>query len=238
MEADLFAPEDLQGLQDQVGYHFHEESLLKQALIHRSYVNESQLEDSDCNERLEFLGDAVLELVVSDCLYRRFPNIDEGDLTKKRVQLVCEASFAYLGKALQLPKLLLMGKGEENQGGREKNSIAADSFEALCGAIYLDGGYDFIYAFWSANLDEILAKEERSPQMFHNYKSKLQEYLAKEKKSLQYERLAEEGPANSPSFLVGTRIDGRLVGQGWGKSVKAAEQAAAREALKALGLEE
>lgn len=230
----LFKPGSLDPLQDRLAYHFQDESLLHQALIHRSYINESRLKSWDSNERLEFLGDAVLELVVSDCLYRAFSKRPEGDLTRIRSDLVCEGSFARLAKDLDLPAYLVMGKGEDQSGGREKASIQADAFEALCGAIYLDGGYDYIYDFFSNHLKEILDRD-REDKSLTNYKTELQELMFKKKKDFDYIRMGQEGPDHDRIFYVSFQIEGRDFSQGVGKSVREAEQDAARKALVKLG---
>ena len=133
---------DLKELEGKIGYKFDDFTLFTKAMIHSSYANEKHLPKYECNERLEFLGDAVLELVSSDFLYARFPQIPEGELTKKRASLVCEPSLAYCARQFGLPKFLLLGRGENMTGGRNRDSIISDATEALLGAIYLDGGFE------------------------------------------------------------------------------------------------
>ena len=132
---------NLKELQNKIEYEFKDESILKNAVIHSSYVNEHKLKRADCNERLEFLGDAVLELVSSEFLYKEYSDMPEGELTKLRASLVCEPALAFDARAFGLPEYLLMGKGEEHTGGRERDSIVSDACEALIGAIFLDGGF-------------------------------------------------------------------------------------------------
>ena len=131
----------MEELEQKIGYRFRSRSLLEQALTHSSYANEKKLGKLGCNERLEFLGDAVLELVSSEFLYQKFPNVPEGELTKKRASLVCEPSLAFCAREFGLPEYLLLGKGEDMTGGRHRDSIVSDATEALLGAIYLDGGF-------------------------------------------------------------------------------------------------
>lgn len=224
----------LEDLQNRLGYRFRQRTLLDRALVHTSFVNECKQEEPESNERLEFLGDAVLELLVSDLLYRAFPHDPEGVLTKKRIRVVCEPSFAYLGRTWGIPDLLLLGNGEELQGGRKKDSIVSDSFEALCGAIYLDGGYDFLYDTMKSYLPSLESMEEKDHSLFFNYKSAFQEKVQKAGKTFAYKLVGEEGPSHDKIFRIQVYIDGRKIAQGEGKSKKAAEQEAARLALEII----
>ena len=174
-------------------------------------------------------------MAVSDYLFNKYPNSPEGVLTKKRAQMVCEKSFSHFGELLNLGDHLLLGKGEELTGGRKKSSILADSFEALCGAIYLDGGYKFVSNRIVRLIESTYFDEEK--EIFIDYKSKFQEYI--HKKSLgrfSYTLISEEGPSHDKSFLVDLSINSKLYSQGIGKSIKKAEQNAAKNALVKLGV--
>lgn len=216
-------------LEQIIGYTFQNKDLLKQALTHSSYANEKKLGKLGCNERLEFLGDAVLELISSDFLYGKFPDIPEGELTKKRASLVCEPSLAYCARQFGLPQFLLLGKGENMTGGRNRDSIVSDATEALLGAIYLDGGFanakEFVLKF-------ILNDIERK-QLFYDSKTILQE-LVQEKgiQPVEYILTGETGPDHDKQFSVSVQINGKIVGSGTGHTKKAAEQAAAYQAIQ------
>ena len=210
---------------------FHNKKLLKQALTHSSYANEKKLGKLGCNERLEFLGDAVLELVSSDVLYARFPKIPEGELTKKRASLVCEPSLAYCARQFDLPKYLLLGRGEDMTGGRMRDSIVSDATEALLGAIYLDGGFekarDFVLRF--------ILNDIEHKQLFYDSKTILQEMVQeKGRQALEYVLTGESGPDHNKQFSVEARINGEVLGNGSGHTKKAAEQAAAYQAIRRL----
>lgn len=216
-------------LEQIIGYNFKNKDLLKQALIHSSYANEKKLGRLGCNERLEFLGDAVLELVSSDFLYKRFPNIPEGELTKKRASLVCEPALAYCARAFSLPQFLLLGRGEDMTGGRNRDSIVSDATEALLGAIYLDGGFeparDFVLKFILNDID--------NKQLFYDSKSILQEMVQENKEhTIEYVLINEMGPDHDKQFTVALKINGKTTSQGTGHTKKAAEQAAAYEAIR------
>lgn len=228
--------EALRHLQDQLGYDFRSEKLLELAFTHSSYLNEqSHLRQS--NERLEFLGDAVLELVISDLLYKKFPKESEGELSKRRIQVVCEASFHYLAEQFSIAPLLLMGRGEEKTRGREKPSVLADAFEALCGAIYLDGGMDWLYSYFSEHLQVLMQRESTAKRIFIDYKSALQQYMDREHRPFEYRLLEAEGPAHDRTFVVAFILEDRLLAKGVGKSKKEAEREAARKALEKLELQ-
>lgn len=207
-----------------IGYHFKNKHYLTQALTHSSYANEKKLGKLGSNERLEFLGDAVLELISSDYLYARFTQIPEGELTKKRASLVCEPSLAYCAREFGLPQFLLLGKGEDMTGGRNRDSIVSDATEALLGAIYLDGGFanakEFVLNF--------ILNDIEHKQLFYDSKTILQEMVqAKYKETLVYELLKEEGPDHNKSFEVCVKIGDEEIGRGLGRTKKAAEQVAA-----------
>ena len=218
-------------LEQKIGYRFRNKKLLRQALTHSSYANEKKLGKLGCNERLEFLGDAVLELISSDVLYARFPQIPEGELTKKRASLVCEPSLAYCARQFGLPEYLLLGRGEDMTGGRMRDSIVSDATEALLGAIYLDGGFERAREFV---LKFILNDIERK-QLFYDSKTILQELVQEDgKQPVEYVLTGESGPDHNKQFEVEVRINGSLAGNGAGHTKKAAEQAAAYQALRKI----
>lgn len=228
---------DIEQLQKNLDYYFKDISLLKQALVHSSYSNENISYKNKHNERLEFLGDAVLELVFSDILFKKYSHVNEGVLTKYRAKLVCESSFAILSEHFSIPENLVLGKGEENSGGRNKNSLKADAFEAMCGAIYLDGGLDEVRKLISSSLNLILKELEEHKDSFINYKSKLQEYLHKQKKTeFKYILCKEDGKSHDKIFYMDVYLNSKLIGKGTGKSKKLAEQMAAKDALKRFGV--
>ena len=214
-------------LEEIIGYHFKNKHYLTQALTHSSYANEKKLGKLGCNERLEFLGDAVLELISSDFLYARFSKVPEGELTKKRASLVCEPSLAYCAREFGLPQFLLLGKGEDMTGGRNRDSIVSDATEALLGAIYLDGGF--------ANAKEFVLKfilnDIEHKQLFYDSKTILQELIQGRHEQLSYELIDESGPDHDKQFTVAVLVDGERVSEGEGHTKKAAEQQAAYQAL-------
>jgi ribonuclease-3 len=221
-------------LQEIIGYQYKKEGLLRQALTHSSYANEKHMKKLSDNERLEFLGDAVLEIVSSEFLYKNYPKLPEGDLTKLRASLVCEPTLALSTREMNLGKYLLLGKGEEHTGGRERNSILSDALEAIIGSIYLDGGFEparqFIHRFILTDIEH--------KKLFHDSKTILQEVVqGKHDESLQYVLLEEAGPDHDKSFRVEARLGDRAIGEGSGHTKKAAEQEAAYQALLALAPE-
>ena len=221
----------MQELEQKINYSFQSKSLLEQALTHSSYANEKKLGKLGCNERLEFLGDAVLEVVSSEFLYKKFPSLPEGELTKKRASLVCEPSLAFCAREFGLQEYLLLGKGEDMTGGRQRDSIVSDATEALLGAIYLDGGFASAKEFV---LNFILNDMEHK-QLFYDSKTILQEIVQSEyKKQLHYDLISEEGPDHNKSFTVSASIDGVQMGVGTGHTKKAAEQAAAYQAIRKM----
>ncbi len=221
----------MQELERRIGYSFNDISLLRQAMTHSSYANEQKINKFQNYERLEFLGDAVLELVSSEFLFNEYPAVPEGQLTKMRASMVCEPSLAFCARDLELGEFLLLGRGEESTGGRTRDSITSDAMEAVIGAIFLDGGMkcakDFIYRFILSDLED--------KQLFYDSKTNLQEYIqGKLKKDFQYRLTDEYGPEHSKTFCVEVVIDGDVVGSGSGRTKKAAEQQAAYEALLVL----
>lgn len=221
-------------LQTNLGYTFSRHSLLKHAITHSSFVHEQRLDAADSNERLEFLGDAVLELCISDFLYHRYPEMDEGDLTKKRATLVCEATLATLARKLKIGEFILLGQGEAAEGGRGKNSILSDVFESILGAIFLDGGLEEVRALVLRLYEPIVDKALRHPK---DFKSTLQEILQKKShETAQYTIIKEEGPAHRREFTAQASHQGKILGTGTGGSKKIAEQEAAKMALETLGV--
>lgn len=219
----------MERLEQIIGYTFRNKKLLKQALTHSSYANEKKLGKLGCNERLEFLGDAVLELVSSDVLYAKFPKIPEGELTKKRASLVCEPSLAYCARQFDLPKYLLLGRGEDMTGGRMRDSIVSDATEALLGAIYLDGGFEKAREF----VLKFILNDMEHKQLFYDSKTILQELVQeKGRQTVEYVLTKETGPDHNKQFSVDVLINGTPAGSGTGHTKKAAEQAAAYQAIR------
>ena len=215
-------------LEQEIGYSFRNKELLKQALTHSSCANEQKINKPEDYERLEFLGDAVLELISSDYIYREHPNMSEGKMTKYRSSIVCEPALAFCAREIGLERYILLGKGEEATGGRKRDSIISDVMEAVIGAIYLDSGIseakEFIHRF-------ILSDPEHK-QLFYDAKTILQEEVQKENKgTLRYELVSEDGPEHDKTFVVEVMIGDTKVGRGVGHSKKAADQQAAYEAL-------
>lgn len=218
-------------LQEVIGYRFKQEGLLRQAVTHSSFANEKHMKKLSDNERLEFLGDAVLEVVSSEFLFKKYPKLPEGDLTKLRASLVCEPTLAMCTREIDLGKYLYLGKGENQTGGRNRKSILSDALEAVIGAIYLDGGFeparDFVQRF--------ILKDIEHKKLFHDSKTILQEVVqGTYKEPLQYVLLAEEGPDHDKSFRVAAQIGERRISEGSGHTKKAAEQEAAYQALLIL----
>ena len=221
----------LKELEKKTGYTFRDFSLLKQAMMHSSYTNEKHLPKYRCNERLEFLGDAVLELVSSEYLFKESPHIPEGELTKTRASMVCEPSLALCARDIGLGDYLLLGKGEEATGGRERDSVTSDAMEALIGAVYLDGGFtsakEFIHRFILTDLE--------NKKLFYDSKTILQEIVQAGKKGdITYRLVREEGPDHNKSFEVQVMIGGTPYGEGKGRTKKSAEQQAAYQAILKL----
>lgn len=220
-------------LEEKLGYQFKDPEYLKTALTHSSYANECRASGGS-NERLEFLGDSILGLVVADHLFKNYPNLPEGDLTKKRAALVCEKACCGFSQQLGVGKYLLLSRGEQNSGGRTRPSILADAFEAITAAIYLDGGMEESRKFVLRFVLPLL-KASR-PKVFKDYKTALQEIVQKNpEETLEYVLTGESGPDHDKHFLVEVRLDRNVIGKGGGRSKKEAEQQAAHEALKLMG---
>ncbi len=223
----------LEQLEQNLGYTFHNKALLKQALTHSSYANELK-KPSSCNERLEFLGDSVLSIIVSDYIYNNF-KIAEGELTKLRASLVCEDALFAFAKELSLGDFILLGKGEQQNGGNKRPSILSDAFEAVLAAIYLDGGIEPARRLVLRFVREDLSDETKIA--FKDYKTMFQEVVQKNpEEHISYVVTDEKGPDHDKEFTVEIRLNSNVIATGKGRSKKAAEQAAACEALKLMGL--
>ncbi|WWR17229.1 ribonuclease III [Lachnospiraceae bacterium JLR.KK008] len=215
-------------LEERIGYRFRERRLLKQALTHSSYANEQKINKWDDYERLEFLGDAVLELISSDYLYRTNAQMPEGELTKLRSSMVCEPALAYCARDIELGTYIFLGKGEEATGGRRRESIVSDVLEAVIGAIYLDGGLVPAKNF----IDRFVLSDLEDKQLFYDSKTILQEQVQKQGEGrLHYVLVEETGPEHDKLFRVEAMIDEKKIGTGSGRTKKHAEQQAAYQAL-------
>jgi len=221
-------------LQTRLGYTFKRHALLRHAITHASFTHEQGLDSSESNERLEFLGDAVLELCISDFLYHRYSNMSEGDLTKRRASLVCETSLAGIARSLKIGSFLLLGQGEAREGGREKESILSDALESILGAVFLDGGMEEVRHVILRLFEPIADKATRQVK---DHKSTLQEILQKQSQETAiYTITHEEGPPHQKIFTAQASHQGKILGSGTGGSKKIAEQAAAKMALEGLGI--
>lgn len=225
----------MDGLEERLGYKFNNINLLKNALTHSSYANEVR-DGFSSNERLEFLGDSVLSIVVSDYIYKHYPNMPEGELTKLRASLVCEKSLCAFSRELELGNYLMLGKGEEKGGGRERDSILADAFEAVLAAIYLDGGMEPArHHVMNFVLREL---QHTDDEVFKDYKTALQEIIQRNpEEAVSYILTGESGPDHDKEFTVEVRLNSNVIGRGTGKNKKRAEQMAAKEALMLMGEE-
>lgn len=210
---------------------FKNPKLLQTALTHSSYANEHNCES---NERLEFMGDAVLDVMMGRYLYDKYPKFNEGNLTKTRAKNVCESALVEYAKACDLKQYLLLGKGEEKSGGRDRSALQADAFEALIGAVYMDRGFEECYKIFDKVVVPLI--EENKVDNFVDYKSYLQELVQSDKRSLEYRIVDEIGPSHNKTFVTRVYMDQILMGEGTGKTKKEAEQNAAEMALKKLAI--
>lgn len=227
------ARESIETLQERIGYRFKNEKLLLEALSHSSYANENK--NLKCNERLEFLGDSVLSIVVSDYIFKHFSHIPEGELSKLRASLVCESSLFEFSKKIGLGECILLGKGEELTGGRERPSIVSDAFEAVIAAIYLDGGMDAAAPYVLSFIPEDITP--KGSDAFHDYKTILQEVIQRNpEEKIVYHLKSEDGPDHDKHFTFQVLLNNNVIGEGTGRSKKSAEQAAAKEALELMGI--
>ncbi len=208
---------------------FENRNLLETALTHSSYANEHHTES---NERLEFVGDAVLDVIMAKYLYEEDKHYNEGDLTKRRAKYVCEAALVEYAKACDLGKYMLLGHGEEKSGGRNRGALLADAFEAFVGAIFLDKGLEEVYKVVDKAVFPLIDEDEE--KSFVDFKSHLQELVQSDKRQLVYKVIEEKGPSHSKIFAIRVYMDDILMGEGTGRSKKEAEQHAAEIALKKL----
>lgn len=223
----------METLEARIGYTFHDRRLLQNALMHSSYANENRARGCTSNERLEFLGDSVLGMVTATRLYRLYPDMPEGKLSRLRAELVCEQSLHAVALELGLGSYIRLGRGETRNGGRERPSILADAVEAIIAAIYLDGGLESAQRFI---LDHILTGLAEG-QMHHvaDYKTDLQERVQRKPgQALEYTLLSESGPDHNKSFTMNVLLNGSEIGRGTGRTKKEAEQSAAKSALERM----
>ena len=222
---------NIQNLENEIGYVFNDRELLMQALTHSSYVNDRKMDKNLCNERLEFLGDAILEMTSSEFLYSEYPEKDEGELTKLRASLVSETPLAAVAGEIGLGEYLYLGHGEERTGGRTRYSVTSDAVEAVIGAIYLDGGIEPARAF----VRKYILNDIENKKLFHDSKTVLQEIVQKyHRGTLTYRLVKEEGPDHDKNYGLNALIDEKIIGYGEGRTKKAAEQQAAYSAIKSL----
>ena len=224
----------MEELERKIGYQFKNKALMREAITHSSYAKERKSQHIKYNERLEFLGDAVLSIVVSDYIFKHCPELPEGELTKLRASLVCEKSLFEFAKIIDLGKYLILSKGERNNGGAERPSILSDAFEALIAAIYIDSGYEpaskHILNFVIPTIKNSKTKKNK------DYKTTLQEIVQKNPgEKLEYVLVAESGPDHNKHFVVEVHLNSNVIGKGGGRSKKEAEQQAAHEALELMG---
>lgn len=225
---------DMIKLEQAIGYRFKNRLLLEEALTHSSYANERKQEQAKNNERLEFLGDAVLSVVVSDFLFKTHTQLPEGELTKLRAKVVCEQALSDCARKIDLGGYLILGRGEEMTGGRKRASILADAFEALIAAIYLDSGVDVARPFILSHIEPLI-EQVASGKMIHDYKTHLQEIVqTKRDQHVAYELVRSEGPDHNKTFHMQVCLNDEIIGTGSGHSKKEAEQAAAKEAVSFL----
>lgn len=222
-------------LQEIIQYRFRDVNLLINALTHSSCMNEGRMEKTGSNERLEFLGDAILDAVISEYLYVRLDHVEEGELTKLRAVIVCERSLAACSRKISIGNYLRLGKGEENSGGRKRSSLLADAMEAVIGAVYLDGGWaavrDFVIRVFSDLMEDAL-----NGKLHMDYKTEIQEILqSRGEADICYVIEREEGPDHDKTFYVNLISQGNIIGSGSGRSKKEAEQHAAKQALERGG---
>lgn len=224
-------------LAENIGHTFTHLSLLDIAMTHSSFANENRGYDSKDNERLEYLGDTVVNLVASDVLFKKYPDLPEGELTKKRSVIVSEPTFAFAARLMGLGEFILLGRGESLSGGAQRDSLLADAFEALWGAVYIDAGFEKTYRLLVERFEPVAEEAIVAGSLFRDYKTQLQEYCQRSsKEKVNYSMLQETGPDHDKLFTMAAHIGSRRLGAGSGKSKKEAEQMAAREALVRVGI--
>ncbi len=226
--------EKISEFEKEIGYTFKNKDNAVLALTHSSYANENKHEKVQSNERLEFLGDAVLNIVISESIYTRHSELAEGDMTKVRANIVCEATLIKCSENLHIGDYLLLGKGEELTGGRSRISILSDAFEAIIGAIYIDGGMDKAREFIFRNMHHIIEDAVKGT-LFLDFKTQLQEMVQKGNDCrIVYEIIDEKGPDHNKVFVTQVKVNNEVMGSGTGKSKKEAEQNAAKSAIEKL----
>lgn len=225
----MFKQEELKKLEEKIGYEFKKKELLLQALTHSSFSNEQKVNKFKDYERLEFLGDAVLELLSSRFFFDTYPDMTEGEMTRLRSSMVCEPALAFCARELSLGEFILLGKGEEATGGRKRDSIISDVMEAVIGAVYLDGGIKEAEKF----IQKYILSDLENKQLFYDSKTLLQEKMQKQGRNITYELVSETGPDHDKVFTVEVVIDGKIVAKGEGRNKKSAQQQAAYQALLA-----
>lgn len=219
---------ELNHLEKTIGYSFNDKSLLKLAMTHSSYSNDNKLGKLANNERLEFLGDAVLETSTSEFLFHEYKDKPEGELTRMRASIVCEPTLAICARDINLDKFILLGNGEEITGGRSRDSIISDAMEALIGALYLDGGFAIAKDF----IKKYVLNDIESKQLFYDSKTILQEMVQKNyKERVLYKLVGESGPDHNKTFEVDVLLGEKVIGHGIGRTKRKAEQQAAYEAI-------
>lgn len=227
--------EELKKVEEALGYSFKDKNLLDVALTHSSFINEAGKANKKSNERLEFLGDSVLDLIVSEALYKKYKTYPEGELTKIRSRIVCTSSFAKASEKFNLADFLLFGKGEKNHKGNKKKSVKADTFEAVCAALYLDAGYNYLRDFLEREYGKTAHKMLTEDSLFIDYKTKIQEYFNKKgNQNIKYKLIKSEGPEHDKTFYMGLYVENKLLSQGIGKNKKEAEQMAAKIAFEKI----
>lgn len=226
--------EKIEEFEKSIGYSFNDKALIDVAFTHSSFTNEARIKTKS-NERLEFLGDTVLDMVVSEYLFKNYKEKPEGWLTRTRSRIVCTDSFAKASEKFDLTKYLRFGMGEKKQGGKLKKHVKADTFEAMCAAIYLDSTYNKLFEFLKSNYSEEVLEIINDDSMFLDYKTRLQEYYnTHSKKSLSYDLINEEGPEHDKTFTMEVRLGNKALAQGLGKNKKTAEQMAAKAAYEII----
>ena len=227
----MITEEKMHELENKIGYKFNDIKLLRQALTHSSFANEQKINKMPDYERLEFLGDSVLEMVSSTFLFKTYPNKKEGEMTKMRASMVCEAALAYCAADIGLAEYIILGKGEEATGGRHRESIISDVMEAVIGAIYLDGGIEYA----KNHIDKFILSDLENKQIFYDSKSVLQEMVqSSQVGTVRYELCGESGPEHDKIFKTAVYVGDKKMGEGAGRTKKAAEQKAAYEAILAM----
>lgn len=225
-------------LEEITGYKFENRKNLIQALTHSSYANENKGDKLQCNERLEFLGDTVLNMIISENIYLNYPHFSEGEMTKIRANVVCEPSLVRCAEKLNLGEHLLLGKGEENTGGRTRTSILSDAVEAVIGAIYIDGGIEEARKFVLSQMKGFI-EDSVNGTIFMDYKTQLQEIVQKNSdRKISYEIIEEKGPDHNKLFVSQVKLDEVVAGTGEGRTKKEAEQMAAKSSLEKIGHQE